>query len=223
MMCSALVNNVLLLSQEIKRLKAENKRFIIAIAGPPASGKSTLADALVDYLNDQVLSDRSAALLPMDGFHLDNEVLLKKGLLARKGAPETYDANGFCSLVESLRDSTEDLFYPLFDRTLDMAIAGSGVIKQNTSVVVVEGNYLLLKSQPWDSLLTTFDHTVFISPSIDVLEQRLIERWQNYGFDKQTAETRARNNDLVNANLVLEQSSEADIRFEETIRSIENV
>ena len=90
-------------------------RFIVAIAGPPASGKSTLAETLAAQLG------ADASVLPMDGFHLDNDVLTDRGLLHRKGAAETFDATGFVDLLRQVR-STKEVPYPTFDRKLDRAI-----------------------------------------------------------------------------------------------------
>ena len=74
---------------------ASASRFSIAIAGPPGAGKSTLASRLNDKL---VAFGHASKIVPMDGFHLDNSVLEKRGLLARKGAVETFDGDGFASL-----------------------------------------------------------------------------------------------------------------------------
>jgi len=70
-------------------------RFIAAIAGPPGSGKSTLSDAVVAALG------AGARVVPMDGFHYDDVVLGRRGLQSRKGAPETYDVQGFIHLMHA--------------------------------------------------------------------------------------------------------------------------
>ena len=191
-----------------------NGRAIIAIAGPPASGKSTLAETVVELICSE--SDSAvpqASLLPMDGYHLDNSILKSRGLLARKGAPDTFDADGFCRDVKRLSSARRELYYPRFDRKLDLAIANSIVIHPQTPVVVVEGNYLLLKSRPWSSLRKVFTATVFLSPALDVLRDRLMQRWKDHGLDPEAAKLRVVGNDLPNAELVLRESSEADLRL----------
>ncbi len=70
------------LVDEILKRAAQSGRFIAAIAGPPGAGKSTLSEALAGAIAE---AGGSAAVLPMDGFHMDNAVLVEKGLLARKG------------------------------------------------------------------------------------------------------------------------------------------
>ncbi|GGB86657.1 nucleoside triphosphate hydrolase [Marinobacterium zhoushanense] len=191
--------------------RSGNRRYILAVAGPPASGKSTLAEQLVAKLN--ATRTDCAALLPMDGFHLDNRILAARGLLSRKGAPETFDAVGFGVTVQRLHDRSSEIIHPVFDRTRDLAVAGAGVITPEVDVIVVEGNYLLLKQEPWVSMRTHYDLTVFLSPPMEVLEQRLIERWLIHGLEEAAAQARAQGNDIPNARLVLEHSDAGDIRL----------
>lgn len=198
----------------VKASLRDNSRVVIAIAGPPASGKSTLAETVVRLIRGE--SDNNvpqASLLPMDGYHLDNSILKSRGLLARKGAPETFDADGFCRDVKRLAAARRELYYPRFDRQLDLAIANSIVIHPQTPVIVVEGNYLLLKSRPWSSLRKVFTATVFLSPAVDVLRDRLMQRWKDHGLDPEAAKLRVIGNDLPNAELVLSESREADLRL----------
>ena len=168
---------------------------IIAIAGPPASGKSMLAEQLLSHFGED------AALLSMDGFHLDNTVLLQKDLYKRKGAPETFDAAGFLATIERIA-KRECVYAPIFDRSKDIAIAGAIEIYQQ-SLIIVEGNYLLCKQHPWQQLLPYWDVVAFIHLPLEVIKQRCIERWLHYGLSKAAAEKRTVENDLVNAEFVL--------------------
>ena len=209
---STLEQDVELVCGLVKAEKASGSRTIIGIAGPPASGKSTLAEAVVQALNTAEPSVvPQAALLPMDGYHLDNRILESRGLLARKGAPETFNANGFCDAVKRLSTATRESFHPKFDRQMDLSIANAIAIHPDTPIVVVEGNYLLLKSDPWSSLNEDFAITVFVSPPLDDLKDRLQQRWINHGLDPAAAMQRATGNDLPNAELVLRESRDADV------------
>jgi len=194
-----------------RNLRSEG-RTIVGIAGPPASGKSTLAEAVVSALNAKgSTSPPRATLLPMDGFHLDNRILESRGLLARKGAPETFNATGFCEAVRGLAKVDHEAYFPRFDRQMDLAIANAIAVQPGTSVIVVEGNYLLLPSKPWITLRHAFASTVFVSPARDTLHDRLVQRWLNHGLDRPAAVHRAESNDLPNADLVLEHSTPADL------------
>ncbi|WP_252729770.1 nucleoside triphosphate hydrolase [Pacificibacter marinus] len=190
----------------------DSGRTVIGIAGPPASGKSTLAEAVVTALNDAAKGDVPlAALVPMDGYHLDNAILKAKGLFDRKGAPETFDAHGFCAALGRLRDQSHELFFPRFDRGIDMSVAGALSIHPQTPIVVVEGNYLLLESAPWSSLKDLFSATVFVSPAREVLRARLLQRWIDHGHSPEAALQRASGNDLPNAERILDESVAADL------------
>lgn len=206
----------------VRKQRIDNSRTVIGIAGPPASGKSTLAEAVVESLNVESLNNAAkgdapmAALVPMDGFHLDNAILKAKGLLERKGAPETFDAHGFCAALGRLKNDTGEVFFPRFDRSLDMSIAGALSVHPKTPIVVVEGNYLLLKSAPWVSLKKLFTTTVFISPPREVLRDRLLQRWIDHGLSRDAALKRASGNDLPNAERILDESDVADLIFHQS-------
>jgi fructokinase len=185
------------------------ERRLVCLAGPPASGKSTLAERLAELLT---LQGSPAQVVPMDGFHLHNQILMERGLLARKGAPETFDVLGLLSLVARLRDKTEVIF-PTFDRERDIAIAGSGIIDEQCDTVIVEGNYLLMELPFWRELREFWDLSIFLEVPEAVLTERLINRWLVHGLSPEEAERRAKQNDLVNAKLICDGTGEADVTF----------
>ena len=182
-------------------------RRVIAIAGPPASGKSTLAAGLVAALQQAGVTSQ---LVPMDGFHLDNLVLQERGLLARKGAPETFDAQGFVELLARVR-RTPEVRYPTFDRQADCTRPERGLVSASTRIVLVEGNYLLLRTAPWAALEGLFDLTVSLEVARDELERRLIARWLKYGLPPEAARARALDNDMKNADFVAAHARSANI------------
>lgn len=202
----------------IDRTYRPGNRIVIGIAGPPGSGKSTLAEEVVCQLNVRAGRNSLAALLPMDGFHLDNEELKRRGLLSSKGAPETFDAAGLVDLIVNVKAHVGDISYPLFDRALDHSLIDVGRLKTETSIVIVEGNYLLLDEPIWDGLAELFDATVFLSPTIGTLERRLVQRWLGFGFRIEDAVAKAHGNDQKNARLVLEHSTRADLTLSEDTR-----
>ncbi|MBY5454565.1 MULTISPECIES: nucleoside/nucleotide kinase family protein [Rhizobium] len=174
-------------------------RSIIAIAGPPGSGKSTFAEKLDAELN--AISAGSSAILPMDGFHFDDMVLVPRGLRPRKGAPETFDVAGFAHMIGRLRDNLEpEVAVPVFDRSIEIARAGARTIPRTVRTVIVEGNYLLLDRSPWNEL--KFDLTVMVEFDREVLRQRLLQRWLDLGMDLLEASSKVKDNDMINADLV---------------------
>ena len=207
--------NLSSLATTIIEQAGNSTRHIVAVAGPPASGKTTLAARLCKEISDR---GESCAAVPMDGFHLDNPILKAKGLFERKGAPETFDALGFLNLISRLRDHHKDVYIPVFDRKQDLAIAGSALIEADCKFIVVEGNYLLLNSDPWNELKQYWDSTIFVNPGLSVLEERLLDRWLQHGLDFSDAIDRARDYDIPNAKYVLENSviSATDILIDGT-------
>ena len=199
------------------RRRAGRGRAIVALAGPPAAGKSTLSDVLMRRLGTD------AAILPMDGFHLDNAVLDERGLRARKGAPATFDVAGFASTLARVRRDKGAVLVPAFDRRLDLARAGAIEIAPRHRLVVVEGNYLLLDQAPWPSIARAYDGTVFLHVPETLVEERILARWRRHGLDDRAARTRALENDIPNATLVLRGSEPADLTLDERGRAVVGV
>lgn len=188
----------------IRQKAAGQGRFLTALAGPPGAGKSTLAAALVEALG------QGAKAVPMDGFHYDDRVLIARGARDRKGAPDTFDAQGFFHLLRRLRVEDE-VAIPLFDRDLEISRAGADIVMPEDRLLVVEGNYLLLNEAPWPQAAPLFDLTVWIDVPEAELDRRLLARWAHYG--KTTAEARAwiDGNDMPNIRRVTRNSRVADV------------
>lgn len=200
----------------IDRVRCPKGHTLIGIAGPPGSGKSTLGAAVVERLNAHQEPSVAAQLVPMDGFHLENSVLDARKLLAVKGAPETFDVAAFVALVHRLREGGADIHYPIFNRAEDRSIPRAGCVRAGTPIVVVEGNYLLLRTGGWAALKSLFDATVMIAPLMQTLERRLIARWLEHGLSRDDAMHRVRRNDLMNARKVMEESAVADLLLRES-------
>ena len=147
----------------------------------------------------------------MDGFHYDNRILDERGWRDRKGAPETFDVGGFLAILQRLKNGQEDIAIPVFDRSADLARGSARIIRSHQRLLIVEGNYLLLDRPQWRELFPLFSLSIFLEPPIEIIEQRLIQRWLDYGFDRQAAEVRARGNDLANAKIILTESRPANI------------
>lgn len=180
-------------------------RFIVALAGPPGAGKSTLSGALLAHLG------QGARIVPMDGFHYDDAVLAARGLSARKGAPETFDTGGFLLLMARLRGDEPKIAIPVFDRSLELSRAAADVVTAADRILIVEGNYLLLDEDPWRGLAPFFDLSVFLDVPEAELDRRLVARWAHHGRDAQAARAWIDGNDLPNARRVIAGSRRADL------------
>lgn len=196
------------LASLIREKSGEALRYMVAVAGAPASGKSTLAEHLRDAL---IAQGETAIVVPMDGFHFDDAILNTRGHRARKGAPHTYDMRGFEVLLKRLKSGEADIAIPVFDRSMELSRAAAEIVTDEAKFILVEGNYLLLKRSPWDRLKPLFDYSIFVSEPIDELEKRLIKRWLDHGFDLAYAKNWIASNDLLNIKTVIDESAAADI------------
>lgn len=183
------------LTDEIKAMAARHRIAIVAIAGPPGSGKSTFAAALAKRIGP------SCCTIPMDGFHLDNTTLIARGLLSVKGAPETFDREGFDQLIDGLKDGSAQHF-PTFDRDLDSVLQDGGSVPAGVSLLLFEGNYLLFDEPGWADIAQKWDASIWLEVPEDVLTQRLVRRWLDQGMSEADATERAQMNDLANARRV---------------------
>lgn len=195
------------IASRVADLSHGRPRTVVAVAGPPASGKSTLADELAATLN---ASGITAKVVPMDGFHLDNTILKERGLFVRKGAPETFDAEGFIALVRQLKTG-KAVSIPLFDRQNDISVADADTVSTDCNVVIIEGNYLLFGEPPWNRLAGLWDLSISLEVPADQLRNRLVKRWINHGMTPQAALARTVSNDLPNAERVRKSSLPADM------------
>lgn len=195
---------------QIENLALSGQRILVGVAGPPASGKSTLAEQLSDKIDKSIL-------VPMDGFHLDNTELDQMGTRDRKGAPFTFDADGFISMINKIKIGIEKVDVPEFDRSLDSVVFKGLSVDETHKIIIIEGNYLFLDEDPWRALHPLFDLTVFLSPELSIIKSRLIQRWLEHGYSQHDAEIKAQSNDLPNAELVLAKSLQTDLFLNEVL------
>jgi pantothenate kinase len=182
------------------------RRTIVAIAGPPGAGKSTIAEELAG-----LLPAGTAVTVPMDGFHYDDAVLEAKGLRQRKGAPETFDFDGYETLIRRLKPGDRDVAIPLFDRSIELSRAAAAIVPASAKFVLTEGNYLLLDEEPWSRLAPLFDFTIFLDVPREELERRLIQRWLDHGRTAEDGRNWVNSNDLPNVDRVLAHRRKAEL------------
>ncbi len=185
------------------------QRRLVALAGPPGAGKSTVSDRLKHALNAE--RPGLADILPMDGYHYDDAVLNARGHRPRKGAPHTFDLGGLTAMLDRLaQHGGEDIAVPVFDRDLEISRAGGRIISATTRVILVEGNYLLLDAEGWRDLKPRFDLTVFVTADPATLKARLTQRWLGFSYDDAMMDEKLEGNDLPNVRLVLKSSTRPD-------------
>ena len=190
-----------------------DRRLVVAIAGPPGSGKSTFVEHLRQSLN--AASPGVADILAMDGYHYDDAILAARGDRPRKGAPHTFDVDGFAAMLDRIRkDDGRPIAVPVFDRDLEIARACARIVEPTARIILVEGNYLLLDDPAWAPLRQRFDVTIMLAVPQAILVERLTARWTGYGLEGAAMTTKMEGNDLPNMGLVLEMSVAADFEVE---------
>lgn len=193
----------------VQSLADTRDRIIVAIAGAPGAGKSTLAGQLQTAFRQTRNED--IALLPMDGYHFDNTLLAERGQLQTKGAPYTFDVAKYLDTLTRVRANRGEVLAPEFDRMQDCTRPDAIRIGTEHRVVVTEGNYLLFDEAPWRDARDLFDLTIFLDVDIRELERRLQTRWRNLGLPPSEIERKVHGNDLANARAVIARSVAADL------------
>ena len=186
-----------------------SSRYFIALSGAPASGKSTISEKLLSDLNT---IGHKSCILQMDAFHYDDQILKGKNLLLKKGAPETFDVMGLLNFINRLEKESE-VVIPVFDRSLELSRSSAVIVSDDIKVVIIEGNYLLLKSHPWRELHKFFNSTIMVNCDEKILEERLIKRWENFNLSKDVIKQKVYENDLPNGINVLKNSISPDFEL----------
>ncbi|MFC4454555.1 nucleoside/nucleotide kinase family protein [Deinococcus sonorensis] len=189
-----------------RTLMGPGQRRVLGIVGTPGAGKSTLCAALMAGLG------QDAALVPMDGFHLANQELERLGRRNRKGAPDTFDADGYAALLERLRQPQGRLIYaPLFDRQLEESIGSALPVPPGAPLIITEGNYLLLQEGEWGRVRAALDTVWFLEVPEALRLERLVRRHQQFGKSAREAEQWVQQVDQRNAEVIRATRSRADL------------
>ena len=184
------------------------RRRIIGIAGCPGAGKSTLAAGLVAQHPD------THVLVPMDGFHLADDDLRRLGRADRKGAPDTFDVDGYVTLLERLageNEGSDTVYAPRFDRRREASITDAITIEPHHTTVVTEGNYLLHDAGGWARVRPLLDECWYVDCTYATRILRLVTRHIGNGRSATDAADWVRNVDEPNARLIRARRDAADV------------
>lgn len=200
-----------------RTLAGSGVRRILGIAGPPGAGKSYLAEELAAALGPDL-----AVVVPMDGFHLAQEVLETLGRAGRKGAADTFDGEGYVALLRRLRhqvaprtttDAALDgvVLAPRFHRDLEEPVGSAIAVRPDVPLVITEGNYLLRPQAPWIDARELLDEVWFLAPPQDLRQERLVARHVSFGRSREAATEHALGSDEVNAREIAATAQLADL------------
>ncbi|SPJ83928.1 related to panthothenate kinase/uridine kinase-related protein [Fusarium torulosum] len=208
-----------------QKLSDPTRRILIAMAGVPGSGKTTISDALMQELNKHGIHD--VAVLPMDGFHYSRATLSSFSdpvhAFQRRGAPFTFNATGLLELVVLLSkipvtacDEPQVVTkVPGFDHALKDPVPDAITITSRTRVVIIEGNYTLLNEEPWSNIAGLVHDKWFVDVPSQIARQRLAARHLKAGIETtmDAALLRAEENDIPNSEHIRSRLIEPNVRI----------
>lgn len=197
---------------------AKKERVLVLLAAPPGGGKSTLSQFL-KYLSENTEGLKPINVIGMDGFHRYQDYLLsheveKDGvripMVNIKGAPITFDLELLLERVKRVAQG-ENCGWPDYDRTKHNP--QEDAVTVNGDIVLLEGNYLLLKDEGWNKLKEFADFTIGVTADKELLRNRLIERKEMLGKSHEEAVKFVDYSDMANVEVVLNNSAKADLEL----------
>jgi type I pantothenate kinase len=155
--------------------------FLIGLAGSVAVGKSTTARVLRELLARWPNHPR-VDLVTTDGFLLPTRVLEERGLLRRKGFPESYDVRALVGFVRDLKAGRDRVTSPVYSHLVYDIVPGAEIVIDQADIVIVEGLNVLqtgpaLAGQPRLFVSDFFDFTVYVDAATDHVRSFYVDRF----------------------------------------------
>lgn len=156
--------------------------FVIAVAGSVAVGKSTTARLLQTLLAASPGSPR-VDLVTTDGFLMPNAVLEARGLMGRKGFPESYDRRALLRFLADVKSGREEVFAPVYDHQSYDIVPGLQQAVDRPDILVVEGLNVLQAGRRSDGTAPEvfasdfFDFSVYVDASESDIQSWYVERF----------------------------------------------
>lgn len=193
--------------------KRLDKRIFVYLSAPPGCGKTTFSQFL-EYLSKKE-DVTELQTVGVDGFHYNQKYLDEHfitigdktlPLSAVKGSPITFDVEKLSLFIKE--SMNKDIYWPYYSRKIHNPIEDK--IKINQKIILLEGNYLLLKTNPWANLKNYCSASLFLNIDKEILLNRLLERKIMTGRDEKWARDFIRTTDEPNIDNVINNSIPAD-------------
>ena len=155
--------------------------FLIGLAGSVAVGKSTTARVLRELLARWPNHPR-VDLVTTDGFLLPTKVLEERGLMRRKGIPDSYDVRALVGFVRDLKAGKDRVTSPVYSHLVYDIVPGAEIVIDQADIVIVEGLNVLqtgpaVAGQPRLFVSDFFDFTVYVDAATDHVREFYIDRF----------------------------------------------
>lgn len=152
--------------------------FVIGVAGSVAVGKSTIARLLRELISRWSDTPR-VELVTTDGFLYPNAELERRGLMDRKGFPESYDRRALVDFLTEVKSGAAEVRAPFYSHMRYDIVPDAHVVVRRPDVVIVEGlNVLQPSPTPHDVAVSDlFDFSIFVDADIEHIEQWYVERF----------------------------------------------
>ena len=187
--------------------------------GSPSAYDRVLATRFGVHAAELIRDENYGQAVGMDGFHHTNTYLDRHtldcpdgksvSLRSIKGAPETFDVEGFARALHETRVSSGPVQWPAYSRVAHDVVADGPIV--SAPIVIVEGNYLLLDESPWRDLAELCDLSIFVEADEAMLRERLVARKMRGGLSRTEAERFFEQSDGKNVRRVLARRCPADI------------
>ncbi|AYW47849.1 type I pantothenate kinase [Tetragenococcus osmophilus] len=153
--------------------------FIIGIAGSVAVGKSTTA-RLLQTLLSRLFPKQDVQLITTDGFLYPNRILEERGIMDRKGFPESYDMERLIEFLNSVKSREKDLKIPLYSHKSYDIIEGEYETISQPDILIVEGiNVFQLPANQQIYVSDFFDFSIYVDADPALIERWYLERFES--------------------------------------------
>jgi type I pantothenate kinase len=158
--------------------RAKRVPFIIGVAGSVAVGKSTVSRLLKELLS-RWEGTPSVALVTTDGFLYPNAELERRGIMARKGFPESYDRLALLQFVADIKSGAEKVSAPVYSHLSYDIVPGETVDIESPDVVIIEGLNVL--QGPGENQAVTlsdfFDFKIYVDANTENIASWFLNRF----------------------------------------------
>ncbi|MDJ0315188.1 type I pantothenate kinase [Arthrobacter sp. H35-D1] len=158
--------------------------FVIGVAGSVAVGKSTTARVLREMLR-RWPDTPNVELVTTDGFLYPNAELERRGLMGRKGFPESYDRRALLRFVSTVKSGADEVRAPMYSHLTYDILTDKEVVVRRPDVLIVEGLNVLAAARPRSdgrsglAVSDFFDFSIYVDAKTSYIEQWYIERFRS--------------------------------------------